>query len=204
MRESRDVIEVQRVSGIARPDDIRVRPVRRRRQIKVRIAVRQSCGQISRLQRQIQLRRSQLQVIAPLRLAIKIKGGYRQQVSAGRGIGEIEDVLGCQQAPARVGRVAVLVADCKRCCQAPREVGTDLGPGSARGVDKRRTVADKARRRIAASEGVVRLRQPPDVMVAHDGAVAGAQAYLVVQRARAIVPHLQQPVGTEPDLGGEV
>ena len=169
--------------------------------------MRQSCGQISRLQRQIQLRRSQLQVIAPLRLAIKIKGGYRQQVSAGRGIGEIEDVLGCQQAPARVGRVAVfenLVADCKRCRQAPSEIGTDLGPGSARGVDKRRTVADKARRRIAAAEGVVRLRQPPDVMVAHDGAVAGAQAYLVVQRARAIVPHLQQPVGTEPDLGGEV
>ncbi len=58
--------------------------------------------------------------------------------------------------------------------------------------------------RVAAAVGVIRLRQPPDVVVPRRARVPRADAHLVVESAGLVVPHAQQPFDAEAGLLREV
>ena len=56
---------------------------------------------------------------------------------------------------------------------------------------------------VRAPVAVVRLRQPPDVMIAEVAAVRFAGTDLVIQRPGPLIPHPLQEVQAEPGLAGE-
>ena len=75
MRQPADVIQIQRVTGIARPSDVRIRPMRRRLQIKIWIRLFHPRRQrpIRTREREVKFRRPEFHVIAPFRFAIEIE-----------------------------------------------------------------------------------------------------------------------------------
>ncbi len=116
-------------------------------------------------------------------------------------------MFGREQALVGISRIAGfenLVAHGEVCRETTCEVRTDFRSRAAGRIDEYRTIADEAQRRVCASEGVIRLRQPPDVVIALDAAVARADSDLIVESARVVIPHLLQPVEAELDLGCEI
>ena len=121
------------------------------------------------------------------------------------GVGEAEHVLRRPQAAVGerlVALVEVLVAEGEGGGEASCEVGAHGSTGWPRA--EHGAVADEAVQRVFPAEAVVRLRQAPDVVVAGCARVALADAHLVVERARFVVPHPQQPFDPEARLAGEV
>ena len=180
------------------------RPVRGLAQVEARVGVRQAGRKPARGDREVELGGAPLEVVAPLRLRVEAVGDHRQQLPR-RGVGEVEDVLGRGQAAVGEGGVAGLEDDealGQRGGVAAGQVGADQR--ARRPGPEHRPVSDVAVDGVAAAEGVVGLRQPPDVVVAERLCVAAADADLVVERAGRVVPHAQQEVGPEPRLGGEV
>src|ERR1700730_7223658 len=109
-----------------------------------------------------------------------------------------------QQALMRVGGIAGrthLVAKAERCRQAPRNVGTDQRPRSPRCVLQDGPVADVLVGCDASLVGVIRLWQPPDVMVAYIGPATRSNAHLVIERLAVVSPHLLQPIQAEASFG---
>ena len=203
--ERAHVVEVQRVGGVVRPVDVGVRPVRGELDVVARVAVRQAARRARLLERERQLGRAQLEVVAPLGLRVEVERDRGRQMPVRRRVGEVEEVLGRDQAVARepaVGRAVHLVAERERRGVPPGQVGAHRRARRPRAED--RPVADVPVRRIVPAVGVVVLRQPPDVVVAHDRVVAVSDPDLVVERARAVVPHAQEPAGAELRLGVEV
>ena len=108
---------------------------------------------------------------------------------------------GGAQAAAGEGRVRAvehLVAERERGAVAARQVGADRR--SRRPRPEHRAVADVPVQRVGAPIRVVVLGQAPDVVVADRVVIPRADAHLVVEGARAVVPHPQQPLGPEAHL----
>ena len=205
MAEGAHVVQVQRVRCVVGPVDVGVGPVRGQLHIVARVAVRHPTRRARLLERERQLGRAELHVVAPLGLGVEVERDGRRQMPRRRGVCEVEDVLGRDEAVPRepaVGRAVHLVAERQRRGVPPGEVGADRR--ARRPCAEDRPVADVPVRRIVPAVGVVVLRQPPDVVVAHDRVVAVPDADLVVERARPVVPHPQEPAGAELRLGVEV
>jgi hypothetical protein len=169
------------------------------------VAVRQAAGRSRLLERERQLGGAQLEVVAPLGLRIEVERDRGGQVPLRGRVGEVEQVLGRDEAVAgepAVGRAVDLIAEGERGGIAAGQVGAHRRARRPR--PEHRPVADVAERRIVPAVGVVVLRQPPDVVVAHDRVVAVSDPDLVVEGARAVVPHAQEPARAEPGLGAEV
>ncbi len=166
--------------------------------------MRHSRGETAGRDGQVQLGGAQLEVVAPLGLRVVLVGDRRRESPRVR-VRQVVDVLRGQQAFAgesRVARFEHLVGLGQSRGVASGQVGADLR--SRRPRAEHRPMADVAVERIALAVGVVFLRQAPDVVIAGGLVVAAADADLVVERLRLVVPHAQQPVGTEPRLGREV
>src|SRR5204862_4297215 len=104
----------------------------------------------------MELRRPQLEIVAPRILGIEVVGRNREQLAGGAGIREIEDVLGLEQTvtgEVRIARLEDLVAEGEGGGQAAGEVGTDLGSGRTRPEDG--PMPDEAKGGIADVERVV-------------------------------------------------
>src|SRR5215472_10191086 len=131
--------------------------------------MRQSSRQIPGLQRQVELRRSKLEVIPPFDFRVEIKRPCSQQCSWS-GVGQIENELRRQQALVGIWRVADfehLVALRERRGHATREIWTNRSARAPRSILEDRPVADKFVGRNTILVGIVHLRQTPYIMVAH-------------------------------------
>src|SRR5215467_4812510 len=145
------------------------------------------------MQGEEQLGRSQFEIIPPLRFGIEIKRSNGQEISARRGVCQVENVLRRQQALIRVRRVTGgedLVAKCEIGSQAPGKVGADRSARPASGILKDWAMADELIGRATSLEAIVGLRQPPDVVVACIPAAARGNRYLVIESSGAVRPHL--------------
>ena len=174
-------------------------------QVEHGIRVRQAARQPTAGDREVHLRRAELEVVAPLALRIEAERDHGQQVPAWVGVGQVEDVLGGQQASVGERRVAPL-EHLVRLGQRRRvpagQVGADRRAG--RPGPEHRPVPDVPGGGVRSAVRVVGLGQAPDVVVAHGLGVPLPDAHLVVQGLRGVVPHPQQPVRTELGLRGEV
>src|SRR6185437_14690267 len=121
----------------------------------------------SRRDGEVQLRGAELQVALPLVLRIEAERDHREEVAARVRIREVVDVLRGGQALRRErwrARLVDLEALREDGGVAAGQVRADLGSRRARA--EHRTVPDVTVDRVGAAEGVVLLREPPDVVVA--------------------------------------
>src|SRR5437868_1626113 len=104
------------------------------------------------LQREIKFRAAEFHIVAPFGFGIETKRNYREQISAGRSIRQIKNVLRRTQALVRVNGVTGLVlviADSQRSRHAASKVGADqcarlnlVGSIHCSRVDENRAVAN--------------------------------------------------------------
>ena len=205
MRETADVVQVEGVGGVVGTRDVRVRPVGSLLEVEGGIDVGCAGRQVAARRREVQLDRGELEIAPPLGLRIEAERQVGEQVALRVRVGQVEDVLAGEQAVVRERGIALpvdLEAQAERGRHASREVRTDERPG--RTGAEHGPVADVPVPRIGPTEGVVLLRQAPQVVVAHDLRVPGAEPHLEVEGPRDVVPHPQEPVRSELRLGGEV
>ena len=200
VRQPADIVKVERISGIIWSGDVSVCPVRCLLQIvRRRVRTGWAAGAAS-LQSEIKFRGAQFQIIAPFRLWIKTERDHCQQISARRGVRQVEDVLGRRQALIRINRVAGLIfviAEGKIGCQSSRQIRADqrVCDHLARRVhrcrtDKNRPMTNITIKRRTPAVRVIRLRQAPDVMIADGLPVAVADADLIIENFVIVVPHV--------------
>src|SRR6266851_78682 len=184
MRQSGDVIKVQGIRSVTRACDVGIRPMRCLLQIIRRgVRTRRTVSAAS-LQSEIKFGGTEFHVVTPFSLWIKAERSYRQQVAAGRGIREIENMLGGEQALVGVSGIAGLIfviTEGKIRSHPPRQIGTNMRAGAARGIDEHWPMANKAELGSTSSEGIVSLRQSPDIVIANGLRVAISDPDLVVE-----------------------
>ena len=165
------------------------------------------------LHREVEFGRPQFHIVAPLRLWIKAERNAGQQIAAGRGVRQIKNVLRRRQALVCVRGIAGLidvVAEAEHRSEPPRLVGADLRSrldcrsAQCRRIHEHRTMTNVPVIRAASSVGVVRLRQPPDIMIADGLRIPIADRHLVIQDLIGVVPHFMQPIEAELRLIREV
>src|SRR5947207_5977178 len=94
MRQSADVVQIERISRIVRPGEVGIGPVRRLLQVEHAVVVRQAHRQTAcALQSKVQFRSPEFEVFAPFRFRIKAEWNYGEEVSARSGVCQVEDVL---------------------------------------------------------------------------------------------------------------
>src|SRR5207244_23472 len=108
-------------------------PLSRLEEIVVRIRVWQARRQPTGARREVQLRGAQLEIVAPLRLRIKIerRSGH-ERCGHGGGLRHVKDVLTSLKALRRVRRIIAvedLEAKPERCCEAAGEIRADQRTG---------------------------------------------------------------------------
>src|SRR5262249_3387517 len=147
-------------------------------------------------EREVKLGSAEFQIVAPFAFRIKAEWNHSEQVAAGCGVSEVENVFCGKQTLVGVcwlRRLENLIAHCQRCSHAAGQVRADGRTRASGSVDKDRATTNVAVLRRAALERVIGLRQAPDVMVADRLSISVADANLVVEGLGTVVPHLLQP-----------
>src|SRR5262249_36348772 len=107
-----------------------------------------------------------------------------EQVPAGSCVGVIVNVVRRQQAFVGVIQIARLkqaVTDSEGGSHSSGEIGTDQRACSTGRVDEHRAVANVTIKGCAVIEGIVRLRQSPQVVITDGLGVAVSDANLIVE-----------------------
>src|SRR5579884_682879 len=87
--------------------------------------------------------------------------------------------------------------------QTTGQVGTDASPRRT-GSEYRSMLDIISRVSPGCMERVVRLWQPPEIVVAPQASIAVANANLIVERPGVVVPHFEEPADLVPAFGHEV
>src|SRR5260370_3909791 len=135
MRQSGDVIKVQGIRCIARASDVGVRPMRCLLQVIGRGVRTSRTVAAASLESKVKFRGAKFHIVTPFALGIEAKRSYCQQVAAGRGVREVENMLGGEQAWVSVGGIARLIcviAEGKVGRQPSRQIGPNMRASAAR------------------------------------------------------------------------
>ena len=128
MGQSADVVKIERVSGVVWAGNVSVGPMRGLLQVVRRGMRNCGTGSAASLQGEVKFGGAEFEIIPPFTFRIETEGSNRQQVAAGRGVGEIKNVLGRRQTLVGIGGIAGLVevvAERKRRGDASSEIRAD-------------------------------------------------------------------------------
>ena len=193
MRQRARVVEVEGVPGLVA--DVGARPLGGITQVRASVPPEHAGGQRD-------LGRAELHVVAPGVFGVEgVRESRGELLGRAGGVRLRVEELRLTKLATSSGGVPLRVdlgCESERGGDAADEVGADLG--SRRGRTEHRPVRDVAVE--VAREAVVALRQPPEVVVAAEGAglVARADADLHVEGLAIGVPHLVEPRQPVPGL----